>query len=300
VVFLNSCLFTEKIKNTIIFVGLVFFSSITTVSAETNPNKPKRIVSINLCTDQLLMALVETERIISVSHLSRDPSISSFSGSANTLHINYGTAEEVYHLKPDLVLAGEYSKKNVVGVIKKLGLNIVTVEVANSLKAMRSNLLKLAAVLGEEAKGKTLVSKIDNLFLLKNRYTEKPVAIVWRARGLTDGRGSLVHDLLQAHGFRNLSEILGRGAVGNINLEQIIIARPELVIIPDPKQDYPSLSQLLFKHPALRSLDRGTKPWLRIIKIPEWGLICGGPQVLKAFEVLASARLDLLNNKQTR
>ena len=90
---------------------------------------------------------------------------------------------------------------------KELGLNIVTVEVANSLKAMRSNLLKLAAVLGEEAKGKTLVSKIDNLFLSKNTYAEKPVAIVWRARGLTDGRGSLVHDLLQAHGFRNLSEM---------------------------------------------------------------------------------------------
>lgn len=284
-------------RNTIIFVGLVFFFGITNLSAENNSSKPKRIVSINLCTDQLLMALAETEKILSVSHLARDPSISSFSERAKKIHINYGTAEEIYRLKPDLILAGEYSKKYVVGVIRELGLNIVTVEVANSLETMRSNLLKVADILGEEAKAEILISKIDKLFLLKNTYHEKPVALVWRTRGLIDGPGTLVHELLQAHGFRNLAEKLGRGSLGNINLEQIIMARPELVIIPEPKHYYPSLSQSVFKHPTFKSLDRVNKPWLKIIRFPEWGLICGGPQVLTAYELLRSTRMDILKNK---
>ena len=295
--FLNSFFATAKLKIAIIFVGLIFILSITNLSAQTNSEKPKRIVSINLCTDQLLMALVETERIISVSHLARDSSISRFSDKAKNLHINYGMAEEIYLLKPDLVLAGEYSKKYVVEVIRELGLNIVTVPVANSLEAMRNNLHKLAAILGEEAKAKIIISKVDNLFSLKNTYSKKPVAIVWRTRGLIDGPGTLVHEMLQVHGFRNLAKNLGRGQLGNINLEQIIMTRSDLVIIPESKNGYPSLSQLVFKHPALTSLDRLNKPWLTIMRFPEWGLMCGGPQVLKAYELLASIRMNLLAKK---
>ena len=35
--------------------------------------KPQRIVSLNLCTDQLLLQLVEPERIAALTYLSDDP-----------------------------------------------------------------------------------------------------------------------------------------------------------------------------------------------------------------------------------
>ena len=68
--------------------------------------KPTRIVSINLCTDQLLLQLVGHKRIASVTYLAADPYISYSANLAVGLVKNHGLAEEVVALNPDLTLTG--------------------------------------------------------------------------------------------------------------------------------------------------------------------------------------------------
>lgn len=64
------------------------------------------MISLNLCTNQLLLELADPQSIASVTSLARDCSISAQCNTAATVPINYGTAEELLAARPDLVLAG--------------------------------------------------------------------------------------------------------------------------------------------------------------------------------------------------
>ena len=60
--------------------------------------EPRRIVSTNVCTDQLVLMLAERARIASISYLAADPTMSSMSREAVGLRVNHGLAEEIIPL----------------------------------------------------------------------------------------------------------------------------------------------------------------------------------------------------------
>ena len=57
--------------------------------------RPARIVSINMCTDELLLRLVDRDRIASVTWLSQDGRNANMAEVAATIPANHGLAEEV-------------------------------------------------------------------------------------------------------------------------------------------------------------------------------------------------------------
>src|SRR5690606_31042246 len=65
---------------------------------------PQRVVSMNLCTDQIAMLLAAEGQLISVSDLAADPRMSSMADKAAAYHENHGRAEEIYLMRPDLVI----------------------------------------------------------------------------------------------------------------------------------------------------------------------------------------------------
>ena len=67
---------------------------------------PQRIVSLNLCTDQLVLELVERPRIAMLSQLATDPLLSWRAAEARGVARFDGSVEAVMGLAPDLVLAG--------------------------------------------------------------------------------------------------------------------------------------------------------------------------------------------------
>ena len=65
---------------------------------------PKRVVSINLCTDQLAMMLAAPGQLISVSHLATEVQSSSMVEEARAYPMNRGQVEQVFLMRPDMVL----------------------------------------------------------------------------------------------------------------------------------------------------------------------------------------------------
>ena len=57
--------------------------------------KPQRIVSLNLCADELLLRLVDRERIASITWFSRQPGFSTVTAQAVTVPVNRALAEEI-------------------------------------------------------------------------------------------------------------------------------------------------------------------------------------------------------------
>ena len=89
----------------------------------------RRVASINLCADQLVLdARRRREQILTVSWLSADPEESLLATEAARYPLNYGTAEELLRFHPDVVIAGAYTNAFTRALLIRLGYRVVELE----------------------------------------------------------------------------------------------------------------------------------------------------------------------------
>src|SRR5215813_14877630 len=95
-------------------IGVIMVALLATglAPAANNVSKPQRIVSMNLCTDELVLRLADRGNISSVTWQARDRDNSNVADLARDVPINHGLAEEILPLNPDLVLAGIYTARS--------------------------------------------------------------------------------------------------------------------------------------------------------------------------------------------
>lgn len=191
----------------------------------------ERIISLNLCTDQLVLALADPSAIASVTYLARDCAISALCRAAAAVPINYGTAEELVAAEPDLVLAGRYTTRPAVGIAHRLGLKVIDLDPPASLDAVRSQIREVAEALGHPERGAAMIADLDaRLAALPKAAPEgaRPVAAVYQANGMAIGAHSLIDAALQATGFDNLARRLGLQNYLYLPLEALVANRPDL------------------------------------------------------------------------
>lgn len=249
-------------------------------------DRPQRIVSMNLCTDQLLMLLADRDRIASVSYLAAQPQSSSMANEARGLQLNHGLAEEVLPLDPDLVIAGAFTTRPTVFLLRKLGYPVVELPVASSLDDIRANIRRVASEIGEAERGEALIAAFDaRLAALPPPEGPPPRTALYWANGFTSGEGTLAEAIVAAAGMHNLAADLGISGTWQLPLEALLAAEPE-VLVMGRARDQPALANEAFRHPALqrRFADR---PQLRI-ENRYW--ICGTPSVATAIERLSAFR----------
>ena len=246
---------------------------------------PRRVVSINLCTDQLAMMLAAPGQLVSVSQLAGDPHSSAMAEAARAYPSNHGRAEEVYLLDPDLVLAGRHSARATVDMLRRLGLRVELFETANSLEDTRARIAQMARVLGREAAGAALVADFDARLAALAAPESGRRAALYHPNGYTLGGGTLADDILRAAGFGNVARDLGQRGGGTLALERLVVEAPDLLIRAEPLPGA-SRSEAVMAHPALDRLAAATAG-LRITS-PDW--ICGTPHVLGAVGTVAAAR----------
>jgi len=260
---------------------------------------PTQIVSINLCSDQLTVALVPKPRIASLSRLVADPGVSQLAAdrpqAIDGIVLNDGLAEEILALRPELVIAGRYSAQPTVALLKRLGIPLLTLDIARSLADVRRRMSTVAEALGAQQRAALLLQQFDaRLAALRvDAPQTRPLAIYFQPNGYTAGKGSLIDDIMQRAGLRNLGAELGIEGHGKVSLEQVLMAEPELLIIDERDPRYPSLATEFLSHPALQAL-AGRVPK---VQIPPRLWLCGLPGSLDALELLVRARTELMRGR---
>jgi iron complex transport system substrate-binding protein len=264
-----------------IVVGLAAAASPLAVAA------PARVVSIQLCGDQLALALADRAQIASLSWHAADPVQSYMAEKARDLPQNYGTAEEVIALRPDLVLAGAYSGRETVTLLRRLGVAVFDLDLPRSFDDISRQTISVAAALGHPERGAALVAEMEAKLRDAARATAgfpRGSAILVQPGGITMGRGFLEDELLRRAGFDNVAARLGIVGQGTASLERMIAAKPELIVFGVEDDAPPSLSVRLFAHPAIARL--GAKR----LTLPPILWTCGAWFTAEAVERLAAAR----------
>lgn len=254
---------------------------------------PRRIVSLNVCVDQILVDLVARDRIAALSHLAADPSVSAVADRVGGIAATRGEAESVVALDPDLVLAGTTTTPATLALLERIGQRVVRVPLASDLGEIRAAIRQVAAAVGEEAKGHALIADFDAGLAAAERDADsprtKPAALVYQVNGLSAGRGSLADALIRAAGLANHADTLGLGAGGALPLEVLVARPPDLLILSGPADEYRTVVAENLRHPALSAVVAER----RAVTVP-WRLwLCGTHFAAEAVRRLAEARRSI-------
>jgi len=254
------------------------------VAAAAEP--PSRIVSINLCADQLLLALADPSQIAALSPYATDPGMSFLAAEAAAFRHDAGEAETVVGLDPDLVFAGRFTKRATRDMLTRLGYRVYLLDPARSLDQSIDQIREVADLVGHPESGETLIAAIEEA-----RARAATVAgsldvgaALYQRRGYVTGAGTLTDDLMAATGLFNTGGALVSGTGGFVPLERLVAERPSALIVQSADQRAEDQGSALLAHPALAAL----YPPERRIVLPERLTVCGGPSLPAAFDWLSS------------
>ncbi len=213
----------------------------------------ERIVSINLCTDQLLLLLAPTEHIRSVSFMAANPLYSAYVDRVGDIPLNHARVEEIVAFEPDLILAYELSDHRLVTLLRQLGYRVEMVAAAESLEDVATVIADTAALLQQQAEGVKLLAAMKRQLQAGSSLPSgpPPLAVIYAPNGYSPGSKTLQGAVLEAAGFANLSARLGNEYGAVIPLEQLLRQQPELFVIDDQELNMNSLAQKKLRHPAL-------------------------------------------------
>jgi iron complex transport system substrate-binding protein len=251
-----------------------------------------RVMSLNLCTDQLALQLLPRARIVSVSDLAADPAYSVVAEQAEGLPVNHARAEEVLARDPDIVLAGKYAhdRRGTLGLLRRLGYRVVEVGPPRDLADVRRQIRRVAEAVGAHARGAALIDRLNARLAAARRQAAGPeiTAAIYQPNGITVGPGDLPDAVLQAAGLTNLAARLGLRGLVPLPLERLVMAEPDVLVLQTRRRMGPSLATRLLRHPALAGLRRQAT----VVRVPAPLWSCPGPQIADAITRLAAARRE--------
>jgi iron complex transport system substrate-binding protein len=240
---------------------------------------PRRIVSLNLCADQLVLALADREQIAGLTRNAANPEMSAEAARAGGLRILGTSAEEILEIRPDLVIGAPARRSAALGALRSQGYRTVDLKAANDLADIYAAIRETAVAVGHPARGDAMIARMSRELAALPRLGRGKVAAYYQRRGYLTGAGTLIDDLMRRLGLVNLASRLGKSALSQVSIEEMVAARPDYIIVESATDDVTDLGTEMLHHPALRGIPR--------ISMPQAWTVCGGPAYVTAARAMA-------------
>jgi iron complex transport system substrate-binding protein len=244
---------------------------------------PRRILSFNLCADQLVVGLADPDQIAGLSPYATDPASSVVAEKAKPFRRVGFQAESIVPLAPDLILVGTWDRPLTQRMLRELGFRVVPVALVNSIDGALAQIHEVAALVGHPERGEAMIADIKaaRARLAAARPPVSASALLVGNAGYTVGPDSLAAALLAEAGLKPPSGA-PTGYGGYIPLEKLIMLQPDYLVLSSLIERPDNQGALYLTHPALRAL----YPAARRIILPARYTLCGGPSLIAALNYL--------------
>ncbi|NBC32078.1 MAG: ABC transporter substrate-binding protein [Alphaproteobacteria bacterium] len=256
---------------------------------------PERVVSINVCADQYLLALADPDQIAALSLYAADAGMAYFADRARRYPRTAGNAEEVLAFDPDLVLAGTFTKVQSRAMLRRLGYRVIDLAPADSWDDVRAQTRLVAEALGHPGRAERWIAALDTALaaadggsVARGADGAPLQALQYQRRGFTAGTETLMDRIFAAAGLENAATEAGIGAVGRLSMESLVRVAPDLVVFDRADIALTDVGSDLLRHPAL---DRAVPEAMQMV-LPQRLTVCGGPSLAEAVATLRAALRD--------
>ena len=204
------------------------------------PRPPTRILSLSLGHDEILLSLVNPDRLVGVAAPTADPTLSNVAQLVQGKPAVSADAETIIDLNPDLVLVSSFTRQDVVDLLEGAGITVARTPLENSVDGHQSDIHLIGHIVGAEAQAKVLAAEVERrIFRVRELTASVPIdqrpwvlAITRYSDSLwVAGSGSTEGGILEASGVVNVAA--KHGITGNqiVSAESIIKMAPEVIII---------------------------------------------------------------------
>ncbi len=186
-----------------------------------------RIVSIDYCADQMLLGLVERERIVAVSvDAAGDPL---FAGPrAQGLPRVRAEIERIMALRPTLVVRSYGGGPRLSAMLQRAGVPVLTLPYADDIASVRAGVLAAGEVLDARDKAQQRVAVFDRAIEAAQPTRAGTASALYMTPGdVTTGPGGLIADLLGKAGYQPYET---RSGWHRLPVERMMRETPDLVV----------------------------------------------------------------------
>jgi iron complex transport system substrate-binding protein len=235
---------------------------------------PRRVASLNLCTDELVLLLAAPGQIVSVTHLAQQEVETMLWRRARAYEGNDGSLLSVIAARPDLIVTMGGGARDRARIAPRLGIPTLDLPFASSFGDVAENIARLATALGRPQAGEALIRRMAAL--IRSRPRARRDAI-W----LGSGGRTVSADGLEAQ-WMALAGLGQRAMQGDrVSLETLLTRPPAILLRSDYRAGQYSNGQRWLSHPAAR---RATRARTIVTDGRSW--TCMGPLLVGEIERL--------------
>lgn len=163
-----------------------------------------RVVSLDQCADQYVLALAPRGDIVGLSRRADDAD-AWLRKEAAGLPLRRVSAESVLVARPTLVVRYWGGDSRMDAMLQRRGVKTIRIDEASDFNGVRANIRKVAAALDQPAKGEALIADMDAKLNAAQGRWQGAGALYLTPGGYTAGKGTLIDSMLAAAGLTNLA-----------------------------------------------------------------------------------------------
>jgi iron complex transport system substrate-binding protein len=227
---------------------------------------PRRVASLNLSADEVLVEILPPERLVGVTRWADDPDTSNVAGRVPATAFRFPKAdmERLVALSPDLVIVSEYTDADFLKLVERSGIRWHRMEGLSSPAGVRSAILALGRTVGAGEAAERVVARYDaTLADLARRLdgAKRPRVLYWSGE-MTAGADTAIGALIETAGAVNVGREMGVQGIVPPGAERAFVSDPDVILV----SSWPGGVQAVKDHPLLGSL-RAVKEG-RIVVMP--------------------------------
>lgn len=186
-----------------------------------------RVMSLDSCADQYVLALAPRQTIVGLSHRAGAPD-SYMRAASMGLPRRRATTESLVAARPRVVVRHWGGDARLVQALDRRGVRTVRIDDAADFAAVRVNVRRVAEALERKAAGEALIARMDGQLRAAARAWNGESALYLTPGGYTAGSGTLIDAMLKASGLSNASK---RPFFSPVPLESLVMAPPRALVL---------------------------------------------------------------------
>jgi len=199
--------------------------------------EPMRIVSLAPSNTEILFALGLGDRVFGVTETCNYPeealSIEKVGGYSGV------DIEKVVAINPDLILAEDMHKADVIPTLEGLGFTVIAL-VPHNLQEVMDSITLVGSLTGTETAAAQIVDDMSQRIKAITDITDglaeeekvKVLYVIWYEPIISVGTNTGIHELIEKSGGTNIAEFAGEGWP-TLALEEIVSINPQVIIVND-------------------------------------------------------------------
>ncbi len=259
--------------------------------------KPQHIVSLTLCSDEILLSLIDKNRLASCTSRATDRGISNVAEQAQDVpKLSSKSIEAIIALQPDLVIAADWLPVELIESLREVGLNVYAYKTPSTITEVESLVEEFSKVVGETEKGIAIVKEMDEVLTkvqddVKQILQDKrKVVMALSFMGCYGGKGSILDDIDKNAGVINGAVLAGLGKNDTLAKEQMVAINPDVIMVPTwdyEGKDTEKFKQDILNDPALSTIKAVKNK--RLIQVADKYTYCTSQYVVYGVRDLAKA-----------